>query len=161
MFPGFFVHTMAKQMKLYNKSGLTGFFLEHSCELTQPYLNDQLEMYVTWKLATDASVNVDKLIDKFFTRYYGKAAGQMKQLYLDIENTYIDPNNYPEYVRDVDMHRHQTREIACEYLATSERLAKYVGWIKEARAAASTELERQRVDNFNKALIQPMITERE
>ena|GEM_PF-490133 len=157
MFPGFFVHRMAEQTRMYKKAGIRGIFMEHSCEFGQTYLGDQLELYITWKMCNDINVDVEKLIDKFFTNYYGKAAKPMKKLYLAMEETFINPKNYPEYIQKSNAHRHQTRELAYEYLATPNRMLGFVKLMYQAETLASSDVEKQRVDYFNRGIIQPLV----
>ena len=52
-FPGYFAHSVVKQMSWYRSRGVRGIFMEHSSEFGQSYLMDQLEFYVTLKLACD------------------------------------------------------------------------------------------------------------
>ncbi|MHB1459208.1 MAG: DUF4838 domain-containing protein, partial [Armatimonadota bacterium] len=156
-FPGFFVHTLAKQTRMYHKAGIRGIFLEHSSEFDQSYLGDQLELYVQWRLADNPNQDVKKLIDKFFNGYYRKAAIPMKTLYLDMEKTFISPSTYPEYIPKSKAHQHQTRELIYEYEATPERMAKYQKLIEQAKTMADTDIERRRIGLFDKAIIQPLM----
>ena len=89
-FPGYFAHTVVPQMKLYHDARIEGIFMENSSECDESYLMDQLEFYVTLKLADDPSWTANRSIDEFFTRYYGAAAGPMKELYWPIEETFCE-----------------------------------------------------------------------
>ena len=51
-------------------------------------------------------LEVDDILNEFFTQYYGAAAEPMKRLHLRIEEIYSDPNNYPEEVRTEDLGSH-------------------------------------------------------
>ena len=157
LFPGFFVHQMAKQTRMYHKAGIRGIFLEHSSEFNQSYLGDQLELYVQWRLADNPNQDLEKLIDKFFNGYYGKAAGPMKEMYLDIEKTFTDPSTYPDSIQKSPAHQHQTRQLTYECEATPERIAKYQKLIEQAKGLAGNANEIERIDLFDKALIQPLV----
>jgi hypothetical protein len=160
VFPGFFVHTAIEQMAMYHEAGIRGIFMEHSAEGGQSFLLDQLDMYVTLKLADDPTLDGEALVDEFFTRYYGSAAGPMKDLYVAIEETYMDPANYPPEVRDADKHFHQTEEMAWKWLGTEERMARFGELMQQARDAATTEIEKQRVGMFDRGIWQYMLAGR-
>ncbi len=156
MFPGFFVHTMAKQTRMYHQAGIRGIFLEHSSEFGQTFLGDQLELYVQWHMALNPKLDLEKLIDRFFNGYYGKAAGPMKRLYLDMERVFTDVNTYPDDIKHSPAHQHQNRRLTYEYELTPKRLADYQGLINKARDLATSELEKRRVDYFDKGIVQPL-----
>jgi hypothetical protein len=52
------------------------------------FLVDQLELYLTFKLAHDPEQSGDALTEEFFKRYYGPAAEPMRALYRAIEDRY-------------------------------------------------------------------------
>ena len=156
VFPGFFVHTAIEQMAMYHRAGIRGIFMEHSAEGGQSFLHDQLDLYVTLKLADDPDLDGTALVDEFFTRYYGAAAEPMRALYLAIEETYSTPGNYSPEVQNTDVHFHQTEEMAWGWLGTEERMQRFGEWMQQARAAAQTDVEKQRVDQFDRGIWQYM-----
>jgi hypothetical protein len=151
-FPGFFAHTIVDQMRAYREAGIGGISYEPSYLAYEQHspLFDQLEFYVTWKLADDPSQDGNALIDEFFDRYYGAAAKPMKIFYELVEQVYANPNNYPLPFRLG--HSHQTEEAAWNYLGTQSRMDQ-LGWLMEqARALATTDIEKQRVALFDKGI---------
>ncbi|MEI6502182.1 MAG: DUF4838 domain-containing protein, partial [Armatimonadota bacterium] len=156
-YPGYFAHTVVKQMKWYESRGLQGIFMEHSSEFQQSYLMDQLEFYVTLKLACDPTLDGDKLINEFFTRYYGAAAKPMQALYEQIEETFSNPKNYPPEIQNSPGHQHQTEELAWATLGTPERMAAGQKLMDAAKAAAVTPEEKQRVAVFEQGQWQYMV----
>ena len=94
-------------MKLYHEAKIEGIFIENSGECDATYLMDQLEYYVTFKLADEPTLDGNKLIDEFFTRYYGTAAAPMKALYCRIEDLFGNPKNYPPEIQHSEAHQHQ------------------------------------------------------
>jgi hypothetical protein len=156
-FPGFFAHTIVRQMKMYHDANIQGIFLEHSSEMGLSYLMDQLEFYVTFKLADDPTLDGNKLIDEFFTLYYGSAAEPMRKLYLAIEDTFSNPRNYPVEIRKSDAHQHQTEALAWGSLGTEARMAQFGKLMDQARVAAKTDLEKQRVGLFEKGVWDYMV----
>ena len=147
-FPGYFAHTALRQMALYHANGIKGIFMEHSSEFAQSYLMDQLEFYVTLKLADDPTLDGNLLIAEFFQRYYGAAAEPMRQLYCMIEELFTNPANYPVEVRHSLAHHHQTSELAWGSLGTPERLRKLADLMAQARAVARPGIEAERVALF-------------
>ena len=103
-------------------------------------LLDQLEFYVTWKLADDPTRDGNAIIDEFFARYYGSAAKPMKTFYELMEQIYANFNNYPPNLPG----GHQTEEVAWKYLGTQSRMEQ-LGWLMDqATAAAKTDIEKRR-----------------
>jgi hypothetical protein len=156
-FPGFFAHTIPSQMNAYLGAGVRGIFYEPSyvangkddSNLHQSPLMDQLEFYVTWKLADDPKLDANKLIGEFFTRYYGAAAKPMQAVYELIEKVYAAPAP-----------SHQNEEYAWTKLGTEQTMAELDKLMEEARKAAHTDVEKQRVDLFDKGIWQYMLAGR-
>ncbi|MEI8246637.1 MAG: DUF4838 domain-containing protein [Lentisphaerota bacterium] len=134
-FPGFFAHAIDDQFKLFLKYGIRGMF---HCGYGQ-----EVEAYVTFKLMDDPTLNVDDLLEDYFTHMYGKAAGPMKNIYLDIEKTYCDPKLRPEKKTSGSIEN-------WGYLGTEERMAKYEDLLNQAKKLAKTENERRRITLFEK-----------
>ncbi len=155
-FPGFFAHSVIAQMDSYHKAGVRGMFVEHSSEYGQTFLMDQLELYLTWKLADDPTLDGARLIDEFFTAYYGKAGPAMKELYQSIESTYMTADNYPADVRNKPGQWHQTEQIAWQYLGTPERMRKFAKLMERAKNEAGTRTAAQRVALFEEGIWKPM-----
>ncbi len=160
-FPGFFAHSVVEQMKLYHDNRFQGIFMEHSSEFGQTYLMDQLEFYVTLKLADDPSLDGNRLIERFFAEYYGAAARPMRALYDQIEATFTDPRNYPPEIQQSPGHQHQTAELAWEWLGTPERMAAMQKLMDQALAAARTDMEKRRVAAFKGGLWDYMVAGRQ
>lgn len=155
--PGFFAHDVVKQMKLYHDANVNGIFLENSSEMDATYLMDQLEYYITFKLADDPSLDGNKLIDEFFTRYYGSAGTPMKVLYCRIEDLFSNPKYYPPEIQNSKAHQHQTEELAWKWVGTPERVAELQKLMDQAKACAKTADEQQRVALFEKGIWVPIV----
>ena len=172
-FPGFMAHNMVKQMADYHKRGFRGIFAEPA--YLSPPLDkgskpkggyarrapnaNLLEIYLAYKLAFDETLDGNKLIDEFFTLYYGAAAKPMQALYEAIERVYCDPVNYA--FAPVNYFGYQTTEIAWGKLGTQERMAEFGKLMEAAKAAAQTELEKKRVALFEKNIWNRMQAGRE
>ena len=149
-FPGFNAHAFGRQIKMFAADGIRGVFIEG--------VSDQIDTYVTMKLLDDPSLDVDALLDEFFTRYYGAAAEAMKRFYLRVEETFSNPANYPEEVRkNRKQDFFQTEEIAWKYLGTEPRMAELGALMDEASRLAVGEVEKQRVALFRKAIWDHMV----
>lgn len=152
-FPGFCADTIIDNMRRYTKAGIRGLYFEPSY-MWGSYRNplfDQLESWLTFKLADDPTLDGRKLKDEFFTRHYGAAAQPMRQAHELIERTFSAPDNYPERLRG-----HQTEECAWGYLGTEERVKTLESLMRQARAAARTDLEQRRVALFDEGIVQYM-----
>jgi hypothetical protein len=157
-FPAFCSETIIGNLRRYAKAGIRGVYFEPSY-MHGSYRNplmDQLESWLTFKLADDPELDGRELKDEFFTRYYGSAAGPMRQAYELIEHTFSDPDNYPEQMRG-----HQTEECAWGYLGTADRMRELARLMGQARQTARTDLERRRVALFDEGIVQYMAKGRE
>jgi len=146
-FPGFFAHGIDKWFKLFHRCGIRGAFFEG--------MGQDVEAYVTFKLMDDPTLDVDALLEDYFTSLYGAAAAPMKALYLRIEEIYSNPANYP-----ADAH-HQTAEIAWGRLGTQERMAELGALMARAHGMATSDAERARVQLFDKQIWEYMTAGRE
>ena len=155
-FPGYFAHTAVKQMRRAHEAGIRGIFMEHSSEFEESHLLDVPDVYVTWRLADDPTLDGDALIDEFFELFYGAASEPMRQLYLEIETAYSEPKSYPEEFRNTARFFHQNEEIAWKILGTEERMARLGGLMEQAHRTAQTDVEVRRVKLFDTGIWQYM-----
>ncbi|MBI4027767.1 MAG: DUF4838 domain-containing protein [Verrucomicrobia bacterium] len=139
-FPGFFAHTIGEQMRLFQTLGVRGMF---HCGYGQA-----VESYVTYKLMDDPSLDVDALLDEFFSKQYGPAGKSLKKFYQLVEQTYVNPANYPEDSKDGE----STESIAWGYLGTEERMAQLRKCMEQAVKAADTALTKKRVALFEQSV---------
>ena len=110
-----------------------------------------MDNYVTFKYLDDPSRDIAAVLDEFFLRYYGAAAEPMKQFYLMVEKTYSNSENYPK-PQDGRPVGHQTEEMAWRYLGTPARMEKLEGFVIEARRLASADVEKRRVELFERGV---------
>jgi hypothetical protein len=129
---------------MYHRDGVQGVFL---CGISE-----QVDFYVMMKLYDDPSIDVDVLLNEFFTRHFGAASEPMKQFYLRIESIFNDSNNYPEEIRTKENQFHQSEQIAWKYLGTEERMNELGALISQAEHLANTDLEKQRVALWKKGV---------
>ncbi|BCI62984.1 DUF4838 domain-containing protein [Coprobacter secundus] len=144
VFPGFNIHEVSEQIKMYVQDGVQGIFL---CGI-----GEQLDFYTTMKLYDDATADTDKIINEFFTSYFGNAAQPMQNFYRKIESIYSNPNNYPSNIQTKDAQFHQTEEIAWKYLGTDTVMEELGKHINDALQAASTPIEKARVESWSNGI---------
>jgi len=143
VFPGFFAHGMDRWFKRFHRHGVRGAFFNGG--------GQDIEMYLTFKLLDDPTQDVDTLLDAYFDRYFGAAAGPLKAFYLEVEAAYCDPANYPQHEPGKPI-GHQTEELAWRYLGTPARMTRLERLVTEARQAATPELEQRRVALFEREI---------
>ncbi len=149
-FPGFGAHTIDRQIKMFARDGIRGAFLNG--------VGEQVDAYVTFKLLDDPSLDVDAVLNEFFTRYYGAAAEPMKRIYLRIEDIYQNPGNYPEKLlkgRKSQLWQHE--ETAWKDLGTEARMAELGVLMDEATRTAVGKTEKVRVALFRKGVWDYMV----
>ena len=141
-FPGFFVHAIGEQFALFRQHDYRGAF---HCGYGQ-----EVEAYVTYRLMDDATLSTDSLLEEYFTRLYGPAAGPLRKFYETVEQAYGNPANYPEAIAagKIEGHHHQTEEVAWAYLGNAKRMETLARLMEEAKAAAHTAEQKQRVALF-------------
>jgi hypothetical protein len=134
-FPHVMVHETAKSMQMFIRDGVRGIF-----ECGE---QDQLEQYVMAKVWDDPSLDVDSLMDEFFSLYFGAAADPMKRFYLRLEQIACDQTNYPPpyHRRDgIDW-----KKAAWERLGTPERMEELGDLMAQAGKLAVIDPDKQRV----------------
>ncbi len=148
-FPGFFSHAISKEMKLFKSYGYRGMF---HCGIPP-----EIDTYVLFRLMDDADLDVDAVLDEYFTGLYGAAAAPIKKFYLAVEQVYCDPKLRPLGKGNEAF----TVETAWGLLGTAERMAGYAKLVDEARALARTEREKKNVALFDLSIWQYMKQGRE
>ena len=126
-FPCFEPDVISRVVKRYHRDGVRGVFL---CGIGQ-----QLDYYLYMQTAFNVETDGEKLIDEFFSRYFGAAGTPMKKFYYRIAAI-----NRAEGVVG------RTRELSWQRLGTPERMRELQGYIEQAVKLAGTELEKQRVN---------------
>lgn len=140
VFPGFNIHEVGNNIKMYAQDGVKGVFL---CGI-----GEQLDFYITMKLYDNPELDIDELIRDFFVSYFGNAAQPMQQFYTKIESVYSSPSSYPQDIQTKDAQYHQTEALAWTYLGTDNVMNELQSYMNEAEKLAKTETERQRVQSW-------------
>ncbi|MBQ6470584.1 MAG: DUF4838 domain-containing protein [Victivallales bacterium] len=155
-FPFFYPWQMAKQMQRFNKDGVKGVFAE--CKMPVNYL----EAYIVSKLAYDPSLDAERLIDKFFSDYYGAASAPVQKLHRIIETAVFSPEFTPkEWTKDPKRAggpngitvspwwptRLWSRELNYT-LGSHERIEELNALVEEAKTLVKTPEEKERLERF-------------
>lgn len=146
-FPAFFADYIGAQFKVYADSGVNSFFYEPAQRgKGEAFLDDQLECFLTYKLADDPTANASALIDEFFARYYGKAGNSMKKLYRAIEKASFDAAS-----KKLNC---SLEELQWGVMGSTANMKKFAVLMEEAKriAAQDKEIYRKRVQIFEKGL---------
>lgn len=151
VFPSWHGHTISKQMKMFAKDGVRGVFV---CGGVTPYIDG----YITVKMMDHPELNVDQILNEFFTGYYGGAAEPMKQLYLGIESAFMTPANYPDDIKNGKTAQHQSEELAWKYVGTTKRMNKFGKLLAEAKAKADSDSAKMHVAVFEKDIWSHMVS---
>lgn len=154
-FPMFAAKHTAETFKKLAADGIQGWFGETPDEIGMPFWHTQLETYVAFKMADDPTLDADRMIDEFFTLYYGAAASPMKKFYELVEEAAWDKSLYGNGTKAI------TEEFNWGRIGTKERMEKLAGFVKEAQNLAKSPLEKQRLAWFVDGLWTPMLKGRE
>ena len=83
--PVFYPHIISEDLKYLKKMGFSGEFIQaeswdgnHPQRIMQVLGLHHLNLYVTGKLFWDVDIDIDKLLDEYYTMFYGSAAKPMK-----------------------------------------------------------------------------------
>jgi hypothetical protein len=139
---------------MFARDGIRGAYIEASGLLC----GDPIDLCLMFKLMDNPALDTEAVLEEFFTLYYGSAAKPMRELYLAIEETYSNPDNYPEAVRrQTEWEFEQTEEMAWGYLGTAERMAGFGKLMEQAKASAASDVDKRRVELFEKGVWEHML----
>jgi hypothetical protein len=137
-FPCFMPDVISKWVKQYESDGVRGFYL---CGV-----GEQLDYYLYMQTAFDTRTDDKRLIDEFFSRYFGSASEPMKRFYYRVSEI-----NREEGVLG------STPEASWDRLGTEARMKELGALMDRAVALARTDLERHRVETWKKGVWDYMV----
>lgn len=143
VFPGFSAHAQAELINMYHNDNVRGVFL---CGV-----GEQLDYYLAMKHYDNPDLDIDKEIDDFFNLYFGNASDPMRQFYTTVEHQYNNFDLYPDRVKG-EKHFQQDEEIAWKYLGTDKVMKELEGYVKQAKQADISPVERKRVESWREAI---------
>jgi len=127
-YPGFFAREIKRQFDYFHKLGVQGIF---HCGF-----NGEVENYVTYKLMDDPTLDIEKLLDGYFTAY-GAAAKTMRAWYDLAERRFMDPTIYPSNGDGRPGKDISGVVMAWEYQGNAEAMERLSALMREARAKAT------------------------
>jgi hypothetical protein len=119
------VHVMRNDIPWFRDRGIKGFYTQY---MQQPWYQCPLNHYIAAKLAWNADLDVDWLIDDYCQKFFERAAGPMRDYLLEIEKIKI--REFPAGV------------VAAYNQATRDKLRAF---LDRARQLADSELVKKRV----------------
>ncbi|MBN1343458.1 MAG: DUF4838 domain-containing protein [Phycisphaerae bacterium] len=85
--PYYQIHVIREDMPYYHRLGAEGFY-------TQPagrrWPAVGLNHYVAAKLAWDVELDVDRLLEDFYVKFYGEASGPMREYWQMLERAFVE-----------------------------------------------------------------------
>ena len=139
--PRVYPHAMAEQLKFDKSLGLEGMYVEVYTFLP----NTAPMIWAFAKLQWDSKPDVDKLLNEFYARMFGPAAGTMKQYFDLLERSW----NTPREGRRGWVHRNlhnQALAMSAEDVDEGFRL------LRQAAREAQTDREKERIECLRAAL---------
>ena len=85
-FPEITLDAYIQDLRLFRKIRAGYLLTEYQIRMPRPQSFIFLQYFVTYQLMKDPSQDAEKLIDIFFTNYYGKAAGEMRAYFDFLRN---------------------------------------------------------------------------
>lgn len=174
-FPPFFYSEVGALFARLIDSNMRGMTIENSSFVGGTFQNDQLELYVTLKLAhwaqsasppTAAEIQskASELIDEFFsnTGYYGSAGSSMRSYYNLLQGIYTSgPNcavfDYSEHPFDDERNKKAAgivRDMFCRLIDSAHsKLVQLQSYVVSAKAVSVTDLERLRIQLFEETIV--------
>ncbi len=142
-FPGAFAHVIDQQFKLFRDLNVRGMF---HCGYGQ-----DVEGYVTNRLMNDPSLDIEVLLDEYFSMY-GVAAKPIRKFYDLLEKRYQTQSNYPPGTERIYSFVHSWQS-----LGTDAVMKELAGYIAEAEKLAKTPQEKQAVAVWRKSIWDYMV----
>ena len=157
-FPVVYPRHVARSIQFLRETGVRGMFFEASAAklptasisdgaLANP-AEDLLNHYVTWKLLSDGSEDVEKLLDEFYPLFFGPAAAPMKEFFTLLESRWLAAEVVASKLAD----DRKYWEVMC----TTEVLDKLQQCIERAQQATPEEPYRTRVAMMDRAIFRFM-----
>ena len=87
------IHCIRTDIPFYRENGVVGFYTQTNA----PWYRNGLNYYVAAKLAWNANINVDALLNDYFDKCYGPAASPVREHYMTMEKAMQDWNGCISY----------------------------------------------------------------
>jgi len=158
IFPSVVPHRIAEELRFQHSLGVKGmFWLLDYGPTGVIFLNpvmDDINLYVTLRLADDINQNVDEILDEYYHTFYGPAAKPMKAFFEMIENIYTLKGPYAGLVKPGTK---LDAAVSWTKLCPPKRLKEFGAFIAEAKKLTTQEPYKSRVELVDKAVYQFML----
>ncbi|MHC4122540.1 MAG: DUF4838 domain-containing protein [Planctomycetota bacterium] len=167
------VHTVAVDIPYFKEMGYEGLYTQYT---TENIWSNFLVHYVAAKLLWDHTTDVDALLEEFYVKFYGKAAGPMKEYYELLEKQMAECGVHtpgdaryaaarvftPKILKKMSEYYQQSNKLAEDELVKSrlERIGCSLEYTKklvkffQLRNRAQISKGKEKIKFFNKALTQ-------
>ena len=130
---------------------------------TDRFIYKHLDYYILSRVAWDANVDIDAVIDEYFRLMYGRAADEMKMVFKLLEKKWttgvLAQSDNTGWGPTFDVVAPENR---WSKVYTAELLAKYnLLFDRALKKTAEGSLERRRVELMRRELLEPLVAERE
>ncbi len=168
LFPGWFPHLVASDMKRMKRIGLRGAYnnlvrlipagrrVKDGVRIPRFWPSPMLDfvnLYIWFKYLDDQSQDVDDLLDEMCEKLYGPAGPYIRKFINKMEST---ASCWPNYQRKVDNYSQIDGEDSWRFLCPPEKLAEFGKLIEAAKTAAKTPEQKARVKLFDDGVFQMM-----
>ena len=150
LFPGLNGRNVEKNFRMFEKGNLIGMFWEPPI-LFYSYRSAAMEMvegHILWSLAFDRNRSGAQMFNEFFPLFFGPAEKPMKEFYTRIEDLYCG------YVRKTGVIPNEI--VSWKELGNKKVLNELEKLISEARKSAPASPYKERIDIFDRAILQYM-----
>lgn len=177
LFPGWATNRIPEYLKKMKDEGVRGVHVDidttaannpnldttfgstYGDSSTVPYWSnpamDFFNYYIWFKFLYDAEQNSQDMLDEMYENLYGPAGRYIREFIELAEKLYFDPvANARRYA--LRGHTQIDSQISWEEICPSEMLSRFDRLISKAKAATETQLQKQRVELFDKGCFQMM-----
>ena len=159
MFPSVVPRRIAEELRFQHSLGVKGiFWLLDYCAMGVVFPNpamDHINLYVTLRLADDIDQDVEKILEEYYSLFWGPAAEPMRTFFERMEKIYTLKEPYTDLIEPgtrVDA------KICWTRLCPPNRLKGFGNLIKRAKELAKEEPYKSRVELIDNAVYQMMVT---
>ena len=130
------VHLIREDVPYYHRLGAEGFYTQAA---GRRWPACGLNHYVAAKLAWDVDLDVDRLLDDFYAKFYAEAAGPMREYWQSLDRAFAG------YDKCLSPFGRRWTTLAAPEIFTPETIAALDAAVARAEQAARSEVVKKRV----------------
>ena len=112
------------------------------------------DLYVTAKLLWNPDLSVEAMMQEFYVKYFGPAAGPMKKFYARLENVWMSEgwgkNNYAKKMSEAERAKKSPPRNYWKEVVTPEVLKELAGYLSEAKKLNKDNPYKERLEVVEK-----------